>query len=206
MQRKVENKRLKAKKNQNREACVTTQVPPSGTLMVTAQSSHFPTCSVIPRALEEPPERDAISKFFTEFVFQTNNPDAQCELFEYLLPLYTSARHDSILSLAASAVALAVSGGSPHLRPRFQMGRVINGIALKKIALAIQDPVQSVQDETLMAALLLGLFDVSLHVPQLSIVILMMFCLHPTTSNIEYRLSDLFTECFFFQTITDHLL
>ncbi|MCJ1467532.1 hypothetical protein MMC07_006157 [Pseudocyphellaria aurata] len=159
VQRKVENRRLKAIKNQNLEAFVKTQGPASGTLTVRAQSRQLQTCPVIPRALEEPPERDAICKFFTEFVFQTNNPDAQCEFFEYLLPLYTSARHDSILSLAASAVALAVSGGDPRLRPRFQMGRVINGIALKKIALAIQDPIQSVQDETLMAALLLGFFD-----------------------------------------------
>lgn len=147
-------------RNQSREASVATTAPSSNTLTVRAQSSHPPTGSVIPQVLVETPEKDAICKFFTDFVLYTNHPDGQSEFFEFLLPLYSSARHDSVLSLAASAVALAISGGSPHLRHRFQMGRVINGMALKKIALAIQDPVQSVQDETLMAALLMGFFDV----------------------------------------------
>lgn len=149
-------------RNQFREGPVTTTAPSFNTLTVGAQSSHSPTGSIVPRVLVEPPEKDAICKFFTDFVLHTNHPDTQSEFFEFLLPLYSSARHDSILSLAASAVALAISGGYPHLRHRFQMGRVINGIALKKIALAIQDPVQSVQDETLMAALLMGFFDVGL--------------------------------------------
>lgn len=175
MQRKVENrnKKQKAKQNQTREASVAATVPPSNILTVRAQSSRFLNASPIPRALVEPPEQDAICKFFTDFVLYTNHPDAQCDFFEYLLPLYSSARHDSILSLAASAVALAISGGDPRLRSRFQMGRVVNGIALKKIALAIQDPVQSVQDETLMATLLLGFFDVGLALRHSSVFMLM---------------------------------
>ena len=127
-----------------------------------AKSQPFPTKDTIPQALVESPEQDAIYSFFTEFILHTNHPDTQCEFFDHLLPLYTSAPHDSVLSLAASAVALVISGGAPQRRPRFDMGRTINGLALKKVAFAIQDPVQSVQDQTLMAVLLLGFFDVSL--------------------------------------------
>lgn len=175
MQRREENKHKKqrAKHNQTREASVGSTVPPSNIFAVSAQSSRFLNAPAIPPALMEPPEQDAICRFFTDFVLYTNHPDAQCDFFEYLLPLYSSARHDSILSLAASAVALAISGGDPRLRSRFQMGRVVNGIALKKIALAIQDPVQSIQDETLMATLLLGFYDVGPPLRQSSVFMLM---------------------------------
>lgn len=162
MQRKAEKKKLIGKRNQIHEASAPTKVPPPNALTVRGESHPFLTKDTIPRALVESPEQDAIYSFFTEFILHTTHPDSQCGIFEHLLPLYTSARHDSVLSLAASAVALVISGGAPHRRPRFQMGRVINGIALKKVALAIQDPIQSVQDQTLMAVLLLGFFDVSL--------------------------------------------
>lgn len=159
MQRKAEKKKLIGKRNQIHEASAPTKVPPPNALTVRGESHPFLTKDTIPRALVESPEQDAIYSFFTEFILHTTHPDSQCGIFEHLLPLYTSARHDSVLSLAASAVALVISGGAPHRRPRFQMGRVINGIALKKVALAIQDPIQSVQDQTLMAVLLLGFFD-----------------------------------------------
>lgn len=167
MQRKAEKKRLKGKRIQNQahEPPVATSGSSSNALTVRAQSTSFPTQFAIPRALVESPEQDSIYAFFTDFVLHANHPDAQCELFEYLPPLYNAARHDSIVSLAASTVALAVSGGDPHRRQRFHMGRVMNGMALKKVALAIQDPVQSLQDETLMAVLLLGYFDVGLPLP-----------------------------------------
>lgn len=55
------------------------------------------------------------------------------------------------------------------------MGRVINGVALKKIALDIQDPVQSVQDETLMAVLMLGFLDVGLPLPPLVFFLMILY-------------------------------
>lgn len=174
MQRKAERKKLIEKRNQTHDASVATKVPPPNALTVREKSHPFLTKDTIPRALVESPEQDAIYSFFTEFILHTTHPDSQCGIFEHLLPLYTSARHDSVLSLAASAVALAISGGAPHRRSRFQMGRVINGIALKKVALAIQDPIQSVQDQTLMAVLLLGFFDVSmpfLHSPVFTLIV-----------------------------------
>ena len=44
---------------------------------------------------------------------------------------------------------------------------------MKRIALAIQDPVQSVQDETLMAVLVLGFLDVGLPLPPLVFSLMM---------------------------------
>lgn len=88
------------------------------------------------------------------------HPDAQCGFLDCLPPLYTSTRHGSILFLATSAVAFAVAGSDPGQRPIYKMGRVILGDALRKTTAALRDPVQSVQDETLMTVMLMGFYEV----------------------------------------------
>lgn len=105
-------------------------------------------------------EQLAICQFFTNFVLVPTHPDAQCGFLDCLLPLYTSTRHDSILSLATSAIALAVVGSEPGQRAAYQMGRAFLGDALRKTAIDLRDPVKSVQDETLMTVLLMGFFEV----------------------------------------------
>lgn len=88
------------------------------------------------------------------------HPDAQCGFLDCLLPLYISTRHDSILSLATSAIALAVAGSDPEQEAAYQMGRAFLGDALRKTTIALRDPVKSVQDETLMTVLLMGFYEV----------------------------------------------
>lgn len=110
--------------------------------------------------LGQTPEQLAICQFFTNFVLVPTHLDAQCGFLDCLLPLYTSTRHDSILSLATSAVALAVAGSEPEKRPIYQLGRAFLGNALRKTTIALRDPVQSVQDETLMAVMLMGFYEV----------------------------------------------
>lgn len=110
--------------------------------------------------LGQTPEQLAICQFFTNFVLVPTHPDAQCGFLDCLLPLYTSTRHGSILSLATSAVALAVAGSEPEQRPIYHMGRAILGDALRKTTIALRDPVQSVQDETLMTVMLMGFYEV----------------------------------------------
>ncbi len=53
-----------------------------------------------------------------------------------------------------------ISGGSPTRRNDQQLGRTIFGKALRKTSAAIRNPAESRKDETLMAVLLLGLFEV----------------------------------------------
>ena len=53
-----------------------------------------------------------------------------------------------------------ISGNSPVRRNDQQLGRTIFGKALQKTSAAIRNPAESRKDETLMAVLLLGLFEV----------------------------------------------
>lgn len=115
----------------------------------------------IARPLAETPEQFALCTFFTQFVIVPSHPDGQRGFLECLLPLYTAARHDSLLSVATSAVALSISGGHPWRRADYCLGRLAFGRALRMVAAAIQDPLASTEDETLMAVLLLGFYEVS---------------------------------------------
>lgn len=116
---------------------------------------------VLSRSLAENPEELAICAFFTHFVLVPFHPDGQRGFLDCLLPLYTATRHDSLLSVATAAVALTISGGNPWRKADYQIGRLMFGKALRMAAAAIQDPVASTEDETLMAVLLLGFYEVS---------------------------------------------
>lgn len=116
---------------------------------------------ILPRSLAENPEEFAICAFFNQFVLVPFHPDGQRGFLDCLLPLYTATCHDSLLSVATAAVALTISGGSPWRRADYQLGRLMFGKALRMAAAAIQDPIASTEDETLMAVLLLGFYEVS---------------------------------------------
>lgn len=94
-----------------------------------------------------------------------SHPDFQCGFFQYLRPLYTTARHNSILSLATSAVALTIAGRHPGRKSSARLAQSMFGMALRGTSLALEDPILSLQDETLMAVLVLGFYEVSAIVP-----------------------------------------
>ena len=106
------------------------------------------------------PEQQAICAFFLDFVLLPRNPDSVQGHLEHLLPLYHKTTAESPLSLATSAVALAFSGNSPARQRDQALGRSIFGRALRKTGAAIRNPLESGKDETLMAVLLLGLYEV----------------------------------------------
>lgn len=114
----------------------------------------------IPRMFNDFPEQQAICAFFLDFVHLPRNQDSVQGHLEHLLPLYKNTTPDSPLSLATSSVALVISGSSPTKQSDQQLGRSIFGRALRKTSAAIRHPVESKKDETLMAVLLLGLFEV----------------------------------------------
>ena len=107
------------------------------------------------------PEQQAICAFFLDFVLLPRHPDSVQGHLEHLLPLYNKTTPESPLSLATSSVALAFSGNSPTRPNDHQLARSIFGRALRKTGAAIRNPMESKKDETLMAVLLLGLFEVS---------------------------------------------
>lgn len=75
-----------------------------------------------------------------------------------LVPIYAATTGDSLLHLVLTAVSLAVAGsGNPR---SFRLAQSAFGKALSRTKKAIEDPEESLTDETLMAVLMLGLYEV----------------------------------------------
>lgn len=127
---------------------------------LTKRASSSSTDGAVPRISNDFPEQQAICAFFLDFVLLSRHPDSVRGHLEYLLPLYTKAGAESPLRLATSSVALTIAGGQKDGAKA--LGREFFGKALKRTSIAIRDPVDSFKDETLMAVLLLGLFEVCL--------------------------------------------
>lgn len=177
VQRKAELKRLKDKRSISPEGSSSTTSISSEEEIVIVSEQRI----IAPRPFVDPspslglgqtPEQVAICQFFTNFVLVPTHPDAQCGFLDCLLPLYTSTGHDSMLSLATSAVALAVAGSEPNQMLAYKLGRVLLKDALHKTSAALRDPEQSVQDETLMTVMLLGFYEVGTISSQLNHCIL----------------------------------
>ena len=115
----------------------------------------------IRRIFNDFPEQQAICAFFLDFVLLPRHPGSVQGHLEHLLPLYQKTTPDSPLSLATSSVALVLSGSPQKRKDDRQLARKIFSKALQKVNAAIRNPTESKKDETLMAVLLLGLFEVS---------------------------------------------
>ena len=113
----------------------------------------------VPNALRITPEEAALSSWFNSFILLHRDPETQRGYLESLLPLYTSARYQSPVSLATSAVAIVILARRPQYRHVLAMGRKTFGDALALTRQALQDPIQSREDGTLMAVLLLGMVE-----------------------------------------------
>lgn len=125
-----------------------------------AATKRYSSSQDIPMMFNDFPEQQAICAFFLDFVLLPRHPDTTQGHLEHLLPLYANTSAGSPLSLATSSVALMISGSSQNRHNDQQLGRTIFGKALKKTSAAIRNPAESMKDETLMAVLLLGLFEV----------------------------------------------
>lgn len=125
-----------------------------------ALAKRYSSNEPVPRMFNDFPEQQAICAFFLDFVLLPRHPDSVQGHLEHLIPLYANTNAESPLSLATSSVALMISGKSPNRRNDQQLGRTIFGKALRKTSAAIRNPAESRKDETLMAVLLLGLFEV----------------------------------------------
>ncbi|KAL8723977.1 MAG: hypothetical protein Q9166_008198 [cf. Caloplaca sp. 2 TL-2023] len=133
-------------------------LPSSHSFASPANSGYFLPLS-LPKSFQDSPEDQAINGFFQNFVLIPRHPYSRRGYVDCLLPLYQNTRHDSLLSLATTAMALAVEGGSPSTAHYRQLSRSFFGRALFKTSRAIRDPVESIKDETLMAVLLLSFYE-----------------------------------------------
>lgn len=115
----------------------------------------------IPKIFNDFTEQEAICAFFLDFVLLPRHKDSVQGHLEHLLPLYANTTPDSPLSLATSAVALVLSGSAPNRRIDKERARQNFSEAIRKTRDAIRSPAESKKDETLMAVLILGLYEVS---------------------------------------------
>ena len=104
----------------------------------------------------------AVCKFFDGFVFIPRHPDAIRGYMECLPSLYTAASNGSLLHQAVASVSLAIAGAAPSNTRDRMLARCKFGEALQSTNRAIRDQEESVKDETLLAVLLLGLYEVRL--------------------------------------------
>lgn len=156
------------------EAHAQALIPQKPSVRITGQDSSkeqsIPQATDISRSLNDSSIDIAVCIFFNNFVLIPRHPDGQRGFLECLLPLYASAPHDSLLSLATSSVALAISGGIPQKREDYKLARVVFGKALRRTASVIQDPDESIKDETLLAVLLLGFYEVGRSVTPCAVI------------------------------------
>jgi len=119
-------------------------------------------CSVpggIPNALSVNPEDAALFSWFNHFILLHRDSETQRGYLESLVPVYASARPGSPVSLATSAVAIITFARRPQYRQLLAVGLKTFGNALALTRKALQDPLQSKEDETLMAVLLLSMIE-----------------------------------------------
>ena len=114
----------------------------------------------LPKPFNDSPEEQAINGFFQNYVLIPRHPHSRRGYLDCLLPLYQNARHDSLLSLATTAMALAIEGDPLSKAHYRKLSQSFFGRALVKTGRAIRDPVESIKDETLMAVLLLSFYEV----------------------------------------------
>lgn len=149
-----------AESNQSGSQQPNRKLPPSSTMAIaTTATSGFS----LPKSLLEPPEQAAVNAFISNYVLIPRHPYSKRGYLDCLLPLYQNTRHDSLLSLATAAMALAIEGNSPSTQHYRRLSRSFFGKALVKTSKAIRDPVESMKDETLMSVLLLSFYEVCIH-------------------------------------------
>lgn len=107
------------------------------------------------------PEDLAVCKFFSTYVFVPRHHESVRGFLDCLPLLFSRAPSTSLVPLATSAVSLMVVGGSPSRQLERTLARQLFGKALLMVHRAIEDPEESTKDDTLMAVLLLGLYEVS---------------------------------------------
>lgn len=119
------------------------------------------TALVVPHPLYESEETNALCFFVSTFVLYGRDTQADRGFIELLPLLFNRLRVGSPLSLCLAAVSNILFGmweRKRHGAERYALPSYAK--ALETTRVALQDPVESVSDETLMAVCLLGFYEV----------------------------------------------
>lgn len=126
-------------------------------------SSELPssTALVVPHPLYEPEETNALCFFVSTFVLYGRDTQADRGFVELLPFLFNNLRAESPLSLcltAASSILFGKWERKRHEAERYAFSFYAK--ALEATRVALQDPIESQSDDTLMAVCLLGFYQV----------------------------------------------
>ncbi|KAI9829494.1 MAG: hypothetical protein M1819_006314 [Sarea resinae] len=105
------------------------------------------------------PEDLAVNFFFRQYILLSGHADAPRGHLQFLPSLYTRAGPESPLTAATLAVSLAVFGNNSSRPDLITRSRLKYGQALKRTREALQDPVVSKNNDTLMTILMFGLIE-----------------------------------------------
>ena len=150
--------------NQTAKAGVDRRVHRNKSRSLTPDSPFEPppsTALAVAHPLHEPEETSALCFFVSTFVLYGRDPQADRGFLEFLPCLFNSLRPGSPLSLCLAAVSNLLFSKwerKRHEAERYAFSSYTK--ALKATRMALQDPFESVTDETLMAVCLLGLYEV----------------------------------------------
>lgn len=124
-------------------------------------STALSTALVVPHTLYEPEETNALCFFVSTYVLYQRDTQADRGFIELLPFLFNSLRPESPLSLCLAAASNLLFGLWERKNPaaeRYAFPSYTK--AVKATRAALQDPVESMADETLMAVCLLGFYEV----------------------------------------------
>lgn len=114
-------------------------------------------------SLAESEESHALSFFVSTFVIYPRDPQADRGFLEHLPYLFGELRVGSPLSLALTAASrILYSKWERKRRDVETLSYPDYGLALESTRRALEDPVESMTDQTLMAVCLLGFYEVSM--------------------------------------------
>ncbi|MCJ1287232.1 hypothetical protein MMC26_006580 [Xylographa opegraphella] len=109
--------------------------------------------------LQECQERQALCYFFSQFTAIPQHHSTSRGYLEYLLPAYFDAAPQSPLFAALSATALATFSNRPGRKVLMYNAQKMYLTAVALIQKAVADPVEAKMDTTIVAVLLLGLYE-----------------------------------------------
>ena len=126
-----------------------------------SQSPNDSSESVVPRPIYESEETNAQCFFVSTFVLYGRDTQADRGFLELLPFLFNNMRAESPLSLCLTAAAKILFGKWERRNPGAERSSIPSYTkAVEATRLALQDPADSVSDETLMAVCLLGFYEV----------------------------------------------
>lgn len=83
-----------------------------------------------------------------------------CAHLDYLPGMYKAEPVDSPLSLTVKSIGMALISNTGHAPEVMLAARKIYARTLQSVATKLQDPMEARRDETLMAVMLMGIFEV----------------------------------------------